>query len=71
MSQWVKCSERMPEIGQIVLGWNGYTVRRCVYTRNKYAKTQKRREPRFEISTGASEWYGVTHWMPLPDPPLE
>ncbi|EQB8799840.1 DUF551 domain-containing protein, partial [Escherichia coli] len=58
---WISCSERMPEIRQTVIGWNGYAVRQCVYTRNEYAKTQKGREPRFETLTGI--WHGVTHWM--------
>ncbi|TBL31860.1 DUF551 domain-containing protein, partial [Escherichia coli] len=62
-------SERMPEIRQTVIGWNGYAVRQCVYTRNEYAKTQKGREPRFETLTGI--WHGVTHWMPLPEPPQQ
>ncbi|MBB9114327.1 DUF551 domain-containing protein [Escherichia coli] len=66
---WISCSERMPEIRQTVIGWNGYAVRQCVYTRNEYAKTQKGREPRFETSTGI--WHGVTHWMTLPEPPKE
>ncbi|EJD5901060.1 DUF551 domain-containing protein [Escherichia coli] len=66
---WINCSERMPEIRQTVIGWNGYAVRQCVYTRNEYAKTQKGREPRFETLTGI--WHGVTHWMPLPEPPQE
>ncbi|MGM6937173.1 DUF551 domain-containing protein [Escherichia coli] len=66
---WIRCSERMPEIRQTVIGWNGYAVRQCVYTRNEYAKTQKGREPRFETLTGI--WHGVTHWMPLPEPPQE
>ena len=64
---WISCSDRMPEIRQTVIGWNGYAVRQCVYTRNGYAKTQKGREPRFETLTGI--WHGVTHWMPLPEPP--
>ncbi|EJY3296694.1 DUF551 domain-containing protein, partial [Escherichia coli] len=55
---WISCSERMPEIRQTVIGWNGYAVRQCVYTRNEYAKTQKGREPRFETLTGI--WHGVT-----------
>lgn len=66
---WISCSERMPEIRQTVIGWNGYAVRQCVYTRNEYAKTQKGREPRFETLTGI--WHGVTHWMPLPEPTQE
>ncbi|EFH3042795.1 DUF551 domain-containing protein [Escherichia coli] len=64
---WISCSDRMPEIRQTVIGWNGYAVRQCVYTRKEYAKTQKGREPRFETLTGI--WHGVTHWMPLPEPP--
>ncbi|HAY4261745.1 TPA: DUF551 domain-containing protein, partial [Escherichia coli] len=66
---WISCSERMPEIRQTVIGWNGYAVRQCVYTRNEYAKTQKGRESRFETLTGI--WHGVTHWMPLPEPTQE
>ncbi|MGI1929562.1 dATP/dGTP pyrophosphohydrolase domain-containing protein [Escherichia coli] len=66
---WISCNERMPEIRQTVIGWNGYAVRQCVYTRNEYAKTQKGREPRFETLTGI--WHGVTHWIPLPEPPQE
>ncbi|MBW1526071.1 hypothetical protein BED00_01630 [Escherichia coli] len=66
---WISCSDRMPEIRQTVIGWNGYAVRQCVYTRNGYTKTQKGREPRFETSTGI--WHGVTHWMPLPEPQQE
>ncbi|AHG09853.1 DUF551 domain-containing protein [Escherichia coli] len=66
---WISCSEQIPEIRQTVIGWNGYAVRQCVYTRNEYAKTQKGREPRFETLTGI--WHGVTHWMPLPEPPQE
>ena len=66
---WISCSERMPEIRQTVIGWNGYAVRQCVYTRNEYAKTQKGREPRFETLTGI--WHGVTHWMPLPAAPQQ
>ncbi|ENF2056009.1 DUF551 domain-containing protein [Escherichia coli] len=66
---WISCSERMPVIRQTVIGWNGYAVRQCVYTRNEYAKTQKGREPRFETLTGI--WHGVTHWMQLPEPPQE
>lgn len=65
--EWIKCSERMPEVGSDVIGWNGYGIRTCRYVSNSYAKTAKAREPRFEIYTGI--WHGVTHWMPMPTPP--
>ncbi|URY99398.1 hypothetical protein HC6_0053 [Escherichia phage HC6] len=60
MSQWIKCSERMPEQFKAILVFNEYG----------------------EIWSGAYDRYWdfycdnvlvecVTHWMPLPDPPLE
>ncbi|MBW9400300.1 DUF551 domain-containing protein [Leclercia sp. EC_58] len=67
--EWVKCSERMPEVRERVIGWNGYSIQTCSYVSNTYAKTAKGREPRFEINTGI--WHGVTHWMPLPKEPTE
>ncbi|ELY6201956.1 DUF551 domain-containing protein [Cronobacter malonaticus] len=69
MSEWIKCSERMPELRQRVLVWNGYSVTECTYKRNEYAKTPKGREPRFEFHAGIK--HGITHWMPLPAPPAE
>lgn len=67
--EWIKCSERMPEIGESVIGWNGWAIRNCSYRINTYAKTEKGRQPRFEVSEGI--WHRVTHWMPLPEPPTE
>jgi len=67
--EWIKCSERMPDVGQGVIGWNGYAIRGCRYRSNTYAKTEKGRQPRFEVTEGI--WHGVTHWMPLPEPPTE
>ncbi|ELY4860608.1 DUF551 domain-containing protein [Cronobacter sakazakii] len=67
--EWIKCSERMPELRQRVLVWNGYSVTECTYKRNEYAKTPKGREPRFEFHAGIK--HGITHWMLLPEPPAE
>lgn len=69
MQNWIKCSERMPEIGTSVLMYRGYGVIAGYYTSNKYAKTEKGRLPRFESFNGIQ--LGVTHWQPFPEPPQE
>lgn len=59
---WISCSERMPEIRQTVIGWNGYAVRQCVYTRNEYAKTQKGRDlPKAKVIHGRARWLYRDH----------
>lgn len=67
--EWIKCSERMPEVGMSVLMYRGYGVIAGRYTSNKYAKTEKGRIPRFENFHGIQ--HDITHWMPLPEPPAE
>lgn len=68
--EWIKCSERMPDIGKSVLVViNGKYVNSASYTQWDGAKTAKGRAPRFEDLRGIV--YGVTHWMPLPEPPTE
>ncbi|WP_411814041.1 DUF551 domain-containing protein [Cronobacter sakazakii] len=70
MSEWIKCSDRMPEIGQRVLvATEGRSVNCASYRQWESAKTEKGRAPRFEDYRGTV--YGVTHWMPLPAPPAE
>lgn len=54
---WRKCSEEMPKADEWVLVWQGWRVSRaCAFQ---------------------GEWYDandsigyVSHWMPLPDPPV-
>ena len=66
MSDWIKCSERMPPIGKDVL----------VYVRTWYSHNVQ-----FAYRYSESIWSipqhcgvnndSVSHWMPLPDPPKE
>ena len=67
MSEWIEVKEQSPEIRSSVLTWNGCYVCQCSYNANRMAKTEKGRAPRFENAFGIH--HGVTHWMPLPNPP--
>lgn len=70
MTQWIKCSERMPEVGKRVLA--GYWATRV---------TPDGRFPEFQFDCAVldydeleycSEWDpDNTHWMPLPEPPTD
>lgn len=69
MSEWIKCSEQMPESSEDVTVFsrskgviNGYYFGWTGESRNWYA--------------ACGEYEGqieddVTHWMPLPEPPTE
>lgn len=57
MGEWIKCSERMPELGAAVLVYMDAPVHSAtdyaVATYDKYGFSRSR----------------VTHWMQLPEPP--
>lgn len=58
--RWIPCSERLPEIYQRVL---------TVDIDRKVTENF-----RCNIKTGELKWsrgFGITHWMPLPEPPEE
>lgn len=62
MSEWIKCSERMPDDFEDVLVTDGANVevmwRDCDGFRDCWAP----RNSNIDIDD-------VTHWMPLPEPP--
>lgn len=68
MSEWIKCSERMPEIGRrVLIVQHGKYVSSATLYQWEAAKTEKGRKPRFEDFRGIVS--DVTHWQPLPSPP--
>jgi hypothetical protein len=69
MSDWIKCSERYPDIGKEVL------IRIPVCEKFNIENAKYRGEGEFLgawfDTRGKGRPYKVTHWMPLPPPPTE
>lgn len=62
--QWVSCSERLPEPKVKVLVWNGYAVFVAMWKGEHWGE-RVQTEVRILEKTRK-----ITHWMPLPEPPL-
>jgi Protein of unknown function (DUF551) len=61
LSEWIKCSDRLPEHDDFVLFWdNGF-----------YIGWLKRTDRNSKFVWLDEEWthHNPTHWMPLPSPP--
>ena len=56
-TDWVKCGERMPKHGEMVLVFNGNSIEIDALAIGEFD---------FECWCDS-----VTHWMPLPTPPME
>lgn len=80
MSEWIKCSERLPEVDEYVLirqrytrdtmisriaQW-GYWVEQC---ENLVVNGDATASLDICMVKSPSEYERVTHWMPLPQPP--
>lgn len=72
MSEWIKCSERMPKVGKPVLLWRSDDECFEIGWLNQ-------RQSAFDLEgywEESSHWRDVgikdvTHWMPLPSPPAQ
>lgn len=61
MNEWIKVSDKLPEIGADFLGFSDGTI-------DHYRRISK--DVYFnQNSANESPLYYVTHWMPLPGPP--
>ncbi|MDG9785311.1 DUF551 domain-containing protein [Metapseudomonas otitidis] len=66
MSQWIKCSERMPKPNQEVLVYRkGNRASHGPF----FAKAKNREMHPWEYLDGDTCYMAITHWMPLPEPP--
>lgn len=73
MSEWIKCSERMPEQHQIVDIWvPGYfPARMCNYRLMKNYGGRKGNDFFAPESSGYTCIRTASHWMPAPEPPQD
>jgi hypothetical protein len=81
LTDWLSVEDQLPEIDfsapeymrrvGVIACWGSKPeqVAEMSYVSNAYAKTVKGRAPRFEWQGRVSPWK-VTHWMPLPIPPM-
>ncbi|HGM5304197.1 TPA: DUF551 domain-containing protein [Serratia marcescens] len=67
MSEWIKCSERMPELDKRVLlyfgSYDGHIEDGCIGDDGD--------GPYHYFFDGDSLQQEPTHWMPLPEPPAD
>lgn len=63
---WISCSERMPDDGQhVIILCDGAFVLYAQYRDGEFFDVVRNGEEFFETQSR-----NVTHWMPLPEPPL-
>lgn len=61
MSEWIRIEDNMPKIGLEVLIWSRETGRSVARRDFDF--------PKSFIGEDNCFFFGVTHWMPLPEPP--
>lgn len=83
MSKWISVTERLPDTdGEYLIFSNGYVgilppcISTALFAKSLRGKCLMWDEPDrsgFYNYDGEGEWEekGVTHWMPLPEPPKE
>ena len=69
--EWIKCSDRLPEMNQYVHVYDGYRITQCCrYELSKTAGVNRDKTLKFRKNGVIVKWR-VTHWMPIetPKPP--
>jgi hypothetical protein len=62
MSEWISVEERLPQQGPWVLI--------CLCGRSVFVgRLSNHKTPKWQMGFEAKAVTGVTHWMPLPEPP--
>jgi hypothetical protein len=70
MTQWIKCSDRLPEDNEYVLAYDGSDIYLLKFNQDS-DKRHKIRNGYFR-SSSEEEWFDeIKCWMPLPEPPEE
>lgn len=70
---WIKVEDQKPEEGQTVFSWSTQGMKVCIYRKELVLFWKSSGEPKF--CNLMSKWLFVdefvTHWMPIPKPPME
>jgi len=69
--QWIPVGERLPEIDQMVLLWPSWQPSLDMATGYRYEHNSGAVLWNIAGTHGYSDSRGVTHWQPLPTPPIE
>lgn len=64
MTEWISVKDKEPEIGRAVLLYSEFGIVECG------ERTLRKYKPYITTWTH-DELIGVTHWMPLPEPPKD
>lgn len=67
--EWIKFGDEIPK-GDYLVCTENKCVMQMTYTWNQFAKTQRGGIPRWEWNGRISPWR-ITHYMHLPEPPIE
>jgi hypothetical protein len=65
MPRWISVEEQLPEYGERVLVFGGFTRYVAYYDKNRYGGES------WHKLNSKSHYCNPTHWMPLPEPPKE
>lgn len=68
MSEWIKCCDKLPQMDEPVLAWDGEYIEKAFRT-DVYLESDGIQW--IWTYYDYMEWKDVTHWMPLPKPPKE
>lgn len=71
MSEWIKCSERMPELGSTVLAYDGGVFEATLSEKHGRIEWDPYWLPVFGCGCCGGSDPEPTHWMPLPEPPKD
>jgi hypothetical protein len=64
---WIRVEEKIPEFGQSVLVWT--SIGMCIAA--ICGETITGNKPTWIEVNGDQDFWNVTHWMPLPEPPTD
>jgi hypothetical protein len=72
MSEWIKCSDRLPDLGPGDNECSDNVLAYQVYFGSRMLQAFYSRDDELWYDQGGDPLDGdVTHWMPLPSPPTE